>query len=58
MAQVVNYYYKQQILKSSRKREAKRSFTVSVKTPKGTEEKPILKSTAGMACLGGSARSK
>jgi hypothetical protein len=45
-------------LKPSGKRKAKRSFTVCVKTPKGTEEKATLKGTMGMASLRGSARSK
>jgi hypothetical protein len=36
--------------------QAKRSFAVSVKTPKGTEEKATLKGTTGMACLYGSTR--
>jgi hypothetical protein len=44
------------ILKPSGKRKAKRSFTVSVKTLKGTEEKATLKGTAGMSRLRGSAR--
>jgi hypothetical protein len=38
-AEIVNYYYQWQILKPNGKRNAKRSFTVSVKTPKETEEK-------------------
>jgi hypothetical protein len=38
-AEIVNYYYQWHILKHSRKRKTKRSFTVSVKAPKGTEEK-------------------
>jgi hypothetical protein len=38
------------------KRKAKRNFTVSVKTPKATEEEATLKSTTGMASLRGSAR--
>jgi hypothetical protein len=38
-AEIVNYYYQWQILKPSGKRKAKRSFRVSVKTPKGIEEK-------------------
>jgi hypothetical protein len=40
-------------LKPSGKRKAKSSFTVSVKTPKGTEEKATLKGTSGMARLRG-----
>jgi dipeptidase len=35
---------------------AKRNFTVSLKTPKGTGEKATLKGTTGMACLSGSPR--
>jgi hypothetical protein len=54
----VNYYYQWQILKTSRKRKAKESFTISVKTPKGTEGKTAFKSTTGMARLRGSVRSK
>jgi ribonuclease HI len=38
-ADIVNYYYQWQILKPRGKRSEKRSFAVSVKTPKGTEEK-------------------
>jgi hypothetical protein len=37
--EIVNYYYQRQNLKPSGKSKAKRSFTVSVKTPNGTEEK-------------------
>jgi hypothetical protein len=37
------------------KRKAKRSFTVSVKTPNGTEDKTTLKGTTGTARLRGSA---
>jgi hypothetical protein len=44
------------ILKPSGKRKAQRSFTVSVKTPNGIEEKATLKGTTGMARLCGSAR--
>jgi hypothetical protein len=40
----------------SGKRKAKRSFTVSVKTSKGTEEKATLKGTKGMARIRGSGR--
>jgi hypothetical protein len=40
-------------LKPSGKRETKRSFRVSVKTPKGTEEEASLKGTRGMARLRG-----
>jgi hypothetical protein len=40
----------------SAKRKAKRSLTVSVKTPKETEEKAPLESTTEMARLRGSAR--
>jgi hypothetical protein len=43
-------------LKAQWKRKAKRSFTVSVKIPKGTEGKAILKVTTGMACLHGSVK--
>jgi hypothetical protein len=53
-AQIVKYWW--QILKSSGKGKAKRSFTVTVITPKGTEEKVTLKSTTGMACLYSSMR--
>jgi DnaJ-class molecular chaperone len=42
--------------KSSGKKEAEKNFTVSVKTPNGTEEKATLKGTAGMARLRGSVR--
>jgi hypothetical protein len=52
---IVNYY-QWQTLKPSGKRKAKGSFTVSVKTPKGTEQKATLKRTTGMSRLGGSAR--
>jgi uncharacterized GH25 family protein len=38
-AEIVNYFYQWEISKSSGKRKAKRSFTVSVKTPKGTGER-------------------
>jgi hypothetical protein len=55
-AEIVNYYYHWQILKPSGKIKAERSITVSVKTPKGTEEKATLKGTTGMARLHGSAR--
>jgi hypothetical protein len=55
-AETLNYYYQGQILKPSGKRKAKRSFTVSVKTPKGTEDKTTLKGSTGMARLRGSAR--
>jgi hypothetical protein len=41
---------------SSGKRRAKRSVTVSVKTPNWTEEKAALKSTSGMAQLRGFVR--
>jgi hypothetical protein len=40
--EIANYYYQWQILKPSGKRKAKKNFTVSVKTPKGTEEKATL----------------
>jgi hypothetical protein len=53
-AEIVSYYYQWQILKPNGKRKAKRSFTVSVKTPKGTEEKATLKGTTGAAPLQGS----
>jgi hypothetical protein len=43
-------------VKPTGKRKAKRSFTVSVKTPKGTQERATLKGTRGMARLRGSAR--
>jgi hypothetical protein len=35
MAEIVNYYYHWQILKPNGKRKTKRSFIISVKTPKG-----------------------
>jgi hypothetical protein len=57
-AETVSYYYQWQILKTIGKRKAKRSFTVSVKTPNGTEDKTTLKGTTGMACLCGSASKK
>jgi hypothetical protein len=40
--------------KPSGKRKAKRNFTDSVKTPKGTEEKATSKGTTGMLRLRGS----
>jgi hypothetical protein len=40
----------------SGKRKAKRSFTVFVKTPNGTEDKTTLKGTSGMACHHGFVR--
>jgi hypothetical protein len=43
-------------VKPSGERKAKRSFTVSVKTPNETEEKTTLKGTTGMACLCGSTK--
>jgi hypothetical protein len=49
-------YYQWQILKPSEKRKAKRGFTVSVKTPKGTEKKANLKGTTEIARSRGSAR--
>jgi hypothetical protein len=55
-AETVNYYYQLQILKPIGIREAKRSFTVSAKTPNGTEDKTTLKGTTRMARLRGSAR--
>jgi hypothetical protein len=45
-----NYYYQWQILKSSGEIKVKRSFTVSVKTPKGPRK--VLQ---GLAHLHGSA---
>jgi hypothetical protein len=54
-ADSVNYYYQWQILEPSGKRKAKRSFTVSVRTPYGTEDKTTLKGATGMARLRGSA---
>jgi hypothetical protein len=57
-AEVVSYYYQCQFFRPSGKRKAKRSFTVSVKTPKGTEEKATLKGITGMARVRGSARYK
>jgi hypothetical protein len=53
---MVNYCYQWQFLKPNGKRKAKRSFTVSVKTPNGTEYKTTLKGTTRMARLRGSAR--
>jgi hypothetical protein len=44
------------MFKPSGKRRAKRSFTISAKTPKGTEEKATLNGTTEMACLRGSVR--
>jgi hypothetical protein len=44
-AEIVNYYYQWQILNPIGKRKAKRSFTVSVKTPNGTENKATLRDT-------------
>jgi hypothetical protein len=44
--------------KARGKREAKRSFTISIKTPNGTVENATLKDTTEMAGLRGSARSK
>jgi hypothetical protein len=55
-AEVVNCYYQWQILKPSGKRKIKRNFTVSVKTPKGAEEKTTLKGTTGMTGLRDPAR--
>jgi hypothetical protein len=49
-------YYQWQILKPSGKRKAKRSFTVLVKTPKGTEEKASLEGNTRMARLRAFAR--
>jgi hypothetical protein len=43
-------------VKAQWKKRGKRSFTVSVNTPKGTEEKATLKGTTGMAHFRGSAR--
>jgi CxxC motif-containing protein len=56
--EVVKNYYQWQILEPSGKRKAKRSFTISVKTPKGIEEKATFKCTTEMARLRGSARYK
>jgi hypothetical protein len=53
-----NYYYQGQILKPIGKRKAQRTFTVSVETPTGTEDKTTLKGATGMARLRGSASSK
>jgi hypothetical protein len=55
-AEVKDYDYQWQILKPSGKRKAKRSFTVSVKTPKRTVEKATFKDSTVMARLRGSAR--
>jgi hypothetical protein len=41
--EIVNYYYQWQILKPLRKRKAERSLTISVKSPKGAEEKATLR---------------
>jgi predicted RNA-binding protein with PUA-like domain len=54
--EIVNYHHQWHILKPSGKRKAKRSFTVSVKTRKATEEKVTLKGTKEMARLRGSSR--
>jgi hypothetical protein len=54
---VANYYYQWQTLKSSGRRKAKWSFTVSLKTPGGTEENGTLEGTTGMSRFRGSARS-
>jgi hypothetical protein len=43
-------------LKAQRKKEGKGSFTVSVKTPNGTEEKATLNGTTRMARLRDSTR--
>jgi hypothetical protein len=40
------------------KKKGKRTFPVSVKTPKGTEKKAALKDTTEIALLRGSARQK
>jgi hypothetical protein len=55
-AEIVNYQW--HILKPIGKRKAKRSFTISVKTPNGTEDKTTLKGTTRMARLRGSASYK
>jgi hypothetical protein len=39
LSKTVEYYYRWHILKPNGKRKAKSSFTVTVKTPKGAEEK-------------------
>jgi hypothetical protein len=57
-AEVVNYYYQYQSFEPSGKRKAKRSVTVSVKPPRGTEEKAALKGITGMSRLRGSVRCK
>jgi hypothetical protein len=51
-AEIVNYYYQWQVLPHWKKK-GERSFTLSVKTPNGIEDKTTLKSTTGMACLRG-----
>jgi hypothetical protein len=51
MAEIVNCYHQWQILNPSGKRKAKRSFTISDKSSRGTEEKATLKGTTGMARL-------
>jgi hypothetical protein len=47
-----------QTLEPSGKRKLKRGVTLSVKTPKGTEEKSTLKGTAGMTRFRDSVRQK
>jgi hypothetical protein len=54
-AEIFNYYCQWKILKHSGKRNTKRSFTVSVKTLKGTD-RDTLKDTIGMARLRGSTK--
>jgi hypothetical protein len=48
--------YQWQTLKPIGKIKAKKSFTLSVKTQSGTEDKTTLKGTTGMVDLCGSAR--
>jgi hypothetical protein len=55
-AEILKCHYQWQILKHSGQTKAKRSFTVSVKTPKRPEETATLKGTKGMAPLHGSKR--
>jgi hypothetical protein len=55
-AEIVSYYYERHIFKPRGKRKAKRSLTVTVKTPKRTGENATLKGTTGMVRLRGSVR--
>jgi hypothetical protein len=51
VTEIVKYYYRWHILKPSGKRKKERSFTVSVKIPKWTEEEATMKSTTEAACF-------